>query len=415
MSFSNPSSIGETIETGEVTDGAITNPKLGDNAVTKDKTSGIVEDAPSQVLKLSTDTADYDQPTTAAASSETVDSSNLEIESDSHNHVNSGASIIDDTPFKEDISAYTIPTDDFEIRFPLNITTFSNRTDTNTQFSFVGLVAGDNISSASADRLGLYMRTHNGVGHKFYAAASDGGTVGSLLGTAVSGYDLQVGQIYVKFVLSATNTFTVYLYSDSGYSTLLGSSALDITAQTISGLDHFLHNRRRTVTTNNGNLSFTTDEVTAVSGISITRTALMAVDDNANTFHKSDAGIGEKIYVDMNTAIDMWGVYLRPVTGMTETEFKIRTSETTTFTDAGLNRTILTSKLTLDADNFVRMTRPPTKHRYLEIIGSSGSSLVIAFAKIHPRTETESVGNIASYNYPISPTDTSLNLDGSPA
>lgn len=414
MPVSNPG-VGTSVTTAEIEDEQVTTAKLADGAVTRAKTSGIEVDADTQALAHSTTVGDYNQPTTAVATNE-GDVVGGDLDATSRDHDNSGASTVNDNQFNVDDSSFTIPTDDFEIRFPLNVTAFTARGDTNAQDGFVGLVAGNNIVSAAVDRIGIYYRTHTTAGNKFYLCHSDGVTADNAAAiTDIADYGLQTGQIYVKIVLSATNTLTATFYSDSAYSIVLATVSKDITALTISGLTHWVHSRRRTVATNNGVVQFTVPNVPVISGISKTKTAVMAVDDDSNEWWQADAAIAAAIYVDMNGLVEMAGVNVNPHSNITETEIKIRVSATTTFTDAGLVRTILVSALTTGSDNFIRFNRPDTTMRYLQIIGSSGLSLVMAITEIAVRTETESVMNRGQRNYYIDPTDTTLDLDGSPA
>ncbi len=136
-----------------------------------------------------------------------------------------------------------------------------------------------------------------------------------------------------------------------------------------------------------------------------------AVDDNTGTKWTSDSEVAPAIHADMGAIKDMVGVTINlDRTTTTVTEIKIRASIDETFTDSENLRTIKISDLTDDVYEFIRFNRLPEDRQFLQIIGTDAGSLVLAINEIkvlQPTNVTRRHGHLS-----ISPTDTTLNLDG---
>ena len=139
-------------------------------------------------------------------------------------------------------------------------------------------------------------------------------------------------------------------------------------------------------------------------------TAGNAVDDNTGTVWQSDQQVNPAIFVDEGENNNFVGVVLFWNANTTETSFTIRVSTDNTFSAAEDVRTILTSAMTNGAFNFIRFN--VKVGRFLQIRGASGSSLVLAINEIKDllKTDSEILADLGILE--ISPTDTSLALDG---
>ena len=94
----------------------------------------------------------------------------------------------------------------------------------------------------------------------------------------------------------------------------------------------------------------------------------------------------------------------------TETEIQIRVSSDNTFTSGEAVRTITESNLVAGQFNFIRFN--VAIGRFLQIFGNSGASVVMAINEIKDlvKTDSEILADLGILT--ISPTDTSLALDG---
>lgn len=134
-------------------------------------------------------------------------------------------------------------------------------------------------------------------------------------------------------------------------------------------------------------------------------------DTSTSTRWQSNAGANQAIYVDMGSDVNMVALAIYGNANITETTVKIRANtaaEGTTFTDSTLLRTILVSKIISGQWNYILL--PVRLARYLQIYGSSGSSLVMAITEIKVRNVTDAIFGLGHKHKPISISDTSIEL-----
>ena len=134
------------------------------------------------------------------------------------------------------------------------------------------------------------------------------------------------------------------------------------------------------------------------------------IDDDTATFWKSDSEINPAIYVDSGVAKNLLGLAIYLNADTTETEIQLRASADITFTSGEATRTILVSGLTSGAWNYIRWNL--VNQRYIQIYGNSGSSFVLAINEIKYLTKTDSEVLTDLTVLTISPTDTSIALNG---
>jgi len=373
------------------------------------ETVGVSSFSDAVTVSYSQTIGDYVQPDSAVATSAADLSGDVVLDPDSHTMDNTGNSVQNVKSFAVDLGAGNIPTDDWEARFPLDMTAFTARTDTNTQYSWVGFRSLSVLPDAYSDSLGLLMFTHTGVGNKFYATTGENTALGNL-DNELTGYGLQTGQIYVKMKLVGTNSFTITLYSNSNYTDgQLATVTVDITSKTIENLRYWYGGFQKTYGSNNGTIDIDVDALEGESGILDTHRAAFAVDDSTSTYWESLAQTNPAIYVAEGENNNYVGCAIYWKTS-TETEITISVSTDTSFTTPEIVRTILTSALTNGAWNYIRFN--VKNGRYMQIRGSSGSSKVLSLYEIKSLIKTDSEILLDLGILVISPTNTTLALDG---
>ena len=217
---------------------------------------------------------------------------------------------------------------------------------------------------------------------------------------------------YVEIIRSSATAYSVSLYSDSAYTTLIetkNSAGLVSTTATLRylGFKNFLG------TDATGSQQFTIDDLIFWNATATltTFTASKVFDDNTATVCKTTASTNPAIYVDCGgSSLNLLGIAIYLHSSTTETEIAIRASTDTTFTSGENTRTITVSNLTAGAWNYIRFNL--VNKRYLQIYGNSGTPKVLAIAEIKYLTKTDSQVLADLGILEISPTDTSLALDG---
>lgn len=174
-----------------------------------------------------------------------------------------------------------------------------------------------------------------------------------------------------------------------------------------------------------GNItSATNTEETSYSGSTqtdrTTKTPTMTItaQDNQPSGSPIDGDLNSKIYtdqetnpwlrVDLGSSKEVLSIALAKNSLMTETEIQIQISNDDSTWETV--RTILASKLTNDAVKYIQLVRRLA--RYVRIRGSSGDSGVLGVSEIGVRDETADYCSRDQWSQNLSPTDTSLNLDG---
>jgi hypothetical protein len=139
-------------------------------------------------------------------------------------------------------------------------------------------------------------------------------------------------------------------------------------------------------------------------------TGSKAVDGSTSTTWISDAETNPAIYVDMGASVNTVGMALYASSSNAETEFQIRVSTDASFAAGEAVRTITVSNLTNGQYNYIRWN--VAVGRYVQVYGNGGASNIMAITEIavYKRTDAEILADLGILT--ISPTDTSLALDG---
>lgn len=131
-------------------------------------------------------------------------------------------------------------------------------------------------------------------------------------------------------------------------------------------------------TAGTGTLNGTADDFSLWKTSSVS-TALATNITAISGYWKSNSEANPRIYADLGAAKDLAGLLINiDKTNTTETEIEIRASTDTTFTSPEVVRTILISDFTDDTDRFITIPRLSEDKRYVQIYGSSGSTVTLA-------------------------------------
>ena len=137
-----------------------------------------------------------------------------------------------------------------------------------------------------------------------------------------------------------------------------------------------------------------------------------ATDSLDTTFDnwRSTTETNPNIYYDLGSDKDLAGLLINvDKTNTTETEINIRCSTDATFTSGEVVRTILISDFTDDVDRFITIPRLLADKRYVQIYGSSGSSVKLALNYIKYIAPSDFVRK--HFHYYLDPTISSNSLD----
>ncbi len=382
----------------------------------------------SAMITHTTTIGDYTQPSTAVGTSEGVNAGYLIQQSDEINVANGLLNIavsnidVDNCSFSWDIGA-TLSDSLWVARFKLTVSAFSQAGGGEDIGLFIGFtdVSSATSPSTNQDSIGMYLNWNNSI-KTIKTSTSDGAKIGdtqiSLFAEVIS-----VTTWYVEIKRTSTTNFSVELFSDSGFSSSVEVEATNACAATTSALQYFVVGQTRLAQgTGSKSITATVSDVTIDDGVSTYAVSDYstdflsfpddnAVNDNTAEYWESNAEINPAIYVDCGGSdVNLLGLAVYLHANTTETEIKIRISTDITFTDGENERVITMSNLTAGAWNFIRFNL--IKARYLQIYGSSGSSLVLAIAEIKYLTKTDSqilqdLGILS-----ISKSSTSIGLDG---
>ena len=153
---------------------------------------------------------------------------------------------------------------------------------------------------------------------------------------------------------------------------------------------------------------YTTPSAVTASSAATSFASANAKDDNTSTVWKTNSETNPLIYADMGSSVNLCALAWYHDAATTETTIKIQSSpNASSWTD---ERTILVSKLTAGAYNYIRFNTVTA--RYLRIYGTSGSSLVLASAEIKVQKQTDGELLISHGHLAISNSDTGIELDG---
>ena len=354
MSFSNPSSIGEDIQTAEIENLAVTTAKIADNAVTGAKTSGVLALAGTKYVPQDTTIGNYTDMVLPVVSSGYVIS---EVDNDQGTNVDS-------------------------------------------VFSGAGDEFGAHLVTGSSAYVGVAVKTVSAYLRK------TGGDADIIKMMVRNSSDVQQGDYSDGF---AHNTLT------AGYTKKTFTFA---TAIVLASGDRLLiaypfgyaSNRLYYYYTSSDTFDSTDSQYSKWGGSSFTDSNYdMRYYVNEGLFGcLSNAEINPAFYGDNQSALYPVGFAIKKGSAMTETQIKIRGSTDATFTDAETLRTINTSDMTADVWYYVVCNIPAVAVRYFQIYGASGSSLVLDIGGFKVLTKTESELEIESGFKAISVSDATL-------
>jgi len=149
-------------------------------------------------------------------------------------------------------------------------------------------------------------------------------------------------------------------------------------------------------------VSFTGTRETSVSPTELTNNT------NSSAYTTLNA-VGNYAVLDYGSSSTIASVSLKPTSAMTETVLQIQTSEDNS--NWTTKRTILTSALTDDVFNYIRM--PVTTARYVKILGASGLSKAISFHEVKVKVNVTDETLLKTHSHTsLSPTDSSVSLSG---
>ena len=149
-------------------------------------------------------------------------------------------------------------------RFKLTTNTFSMNTDPTPQIVHMRISnKTDHRDSATEDAIGMSFRTSDGNQEYIRTTYSDGITFGT---TGNFSTDMATGTHYVQITRDSSTQFTVKLYSDSSYSSLVESNSVTIPS-TITGLRYLKIDNMTSDGTSNGRMIFHIDDMEVYSGV----------------------------------------------------------------------------------------------------------------------------------------------------
>ena len=270
----------------------------------------------------------------------------------------------------------------------------STNTDQNTAKDFIGVLFHDTAGSAPT------FKTADTDGAVLPTAGDNSSAAPLALNTAY----------YVSIVRTSATAYTVSVYSDSTYDTLIETINGTCAATTVS-LRYISFYNRNDFDSSNHQVG-TIDNVEFWNGNanpSATFAASKSLDDTAAVF-KSKSQIAPAIYFDMGSTVNMVAVAIKKAAGMTATEIKLRCSAITTFDDTNNVRKITVSNLTTDVYAYYIFNIQAL--RYFQIIGTDAGAKVLSFNEIKIRKVTDAVRELTHGHLVIDANDALLTDDG---
>jgi len=334
------------------------------------------------VLANSTTIGDYTQPASATCSSEDLASPTVEYDFSSSTgwitsdaaklNVAGGALQIYTTAgskdwIYKDITGSVI-TGDFVIRYSATFTTMGAEA-LGLQWHGVTDTAGASAADTQ-DELAIIIYDDNNnflssaMNNQAPQAASNQGALSPQINPTTTTY-------YIELIHDSSDWVT-NVYSDTGFSTLLGTRTL-----ADNGVTNLRYFTVQCYTTG-ADVGYINDLKFWAGVTSINGACSKAVDDDTSTYWTSTSSTNPNIYVDMSSSTTTSNIAIYPNTLTTETEIKIQSS--TNATDWTDKRTITYSNLTEAAWNYIRFNL--TTAQYWRIYGNSGGAGVLAIDEI---------------------------------
>jgi hypothetical protein len=187
------------------------------------------------------------------------------------------------------------------------------------------------------------------------------------------------------------------------------STAINFTSSLGKNFRYFRYYHQSQVNNGSGDYFIGKVQFYYLSKDSTLGTSTNLVDDNTST-SLSDSGVNPNFTIFRGLEKNIGGLAIYPHSNTTETQIKIRVSNTSSFIDSQTVRTINTSNLTNGAWNYIRFNL--NKGKYIQIYGSSGLSKVLEINEVKCLTPSDSEISQSHEHTEIDSTDTSLGLNG---
>ncbi len=380
------------------------------------------------IVDYSQTIGDYTSPSSATASSTATDAATNWLAQDTgrfsvaSNRLNFDAQNTDQTnnAISRDLGVALSDTA-WVMRFKMVISEVTQAAGAQHIRFFVGMCSADSATSATAAQDFLGLTAVVNAGNQILRTADADGIALDSIDDTTFAHSPIAETLYVIIKRLTSTTYSVSFYSDSSYTTLIETQS-GTCAATVTGLRYIkVGNGSLGQATSSHKFSGYIDDLQIDDGVTTYATAdysddfssfpaANAIDGTLTNAWKSAAGIGNAIYFDMGSTLNLCAVAIYLDSANTETQIKIRIDSDTTFADANNVRTITVSGLTVGAWNYIRF--PIQSMRYLQIIGSSGFSKVLAINDVKIMTKTDAQLKIEHGHLTIDSSDTLLGLDG---
>lgn len=273
-----------------------------------------------------------------------------------------------------DLGAGVVSNTSWRLRWKWVIGTVTQGSDADNVHFLFG-ISNNTESNTPQDCIAIQLRINNSA--KRYAAydVDNGNSEGG--GDASFSHTVAAETIYVEILRISATAYTINLYSDSAYTTLIESQSGTCASTTdtlryikawyigAAGADHVFN-------TTIDNIVFSTDGY-----------PILAIDNSTSTKWKSDSEATPAIYVDLASTREIVAVALNiDKTATTVTAIKIRASTDTTFTDAENIAYVNISDFTDDTWRFLPNNFLADNRRYVQIIGVGTGVLAINEIKV---------------------------------
>jgi len=272
----------------------------------------------------------------------------------------------------------------------------------------IGLGSGLNIGEDPVIDFIGFEAQFSAAAIQFRSMVAESGTWANVVTDTVP----SVTTLYCEISRQSATVSNIKFFSDAAFSVQVGTTTAGVPSATVSALRYMRCHIFVGGAVSDGALDGTLDDFQFWDGVTTVpaETGLKTVDDDVATFWESLQETNPAVYVDEGESNNFVGVAIYWNANSTETEIQIRVSTDATFTAGEAVRTITTSNLTAGQYNFIRFN--VAIGRYLQIFGNSGTSFVLAINEIKDlvKTDSEILADLGILT--ISPTDTSLALDG---
>ena len=151
------------------------------------------------------------------------------------------------------------------LRFKSTLSSFTARTDTNTQFSNITISSSTADTDTAQDWMGLTWNTHTGAGNIYDVGGKDNTAISQFNGTYFTKVLVSGETLYVELIRNGAN-ITANLFSNATYTTLV-ETRTNTTTGTITGLRYLKSTIRKTVTGSNGTINLLLDDIKFYNGV----------------------------------------------------------------------------------------------------------------------------------------------------